>query len=207
MPAHSRAALALLLLALSGRPGGAAESVWDLAYDKSAGTRFIPVELWTGGSWDGSREIRPIAAGLAFGERGQKTISGPMDYRRPSSGEMLQVYERINGGKRQLFALTSRGDGIGRVFDSRYPRDCIDEIKFPLGLWRDGESRSYSLLCEGGRSVRPLELTIEKLDFTFRGIAHSLQFHWVIDKARGRGTDMHYVYSPGRGLVQEYGNE
>jgi hypothetical protein len=195
----------LLLVALCGAAAVAGDA-WDTAYDKAAGTRFIPVELWTGGSWDGGREIRSIAAEFAFGDRGQKSLSGPMDYVRPSTGEHLQVYERLNGGKRQLFALTSRGDGIGRVFDSRYPRDCIDEIKFPLGIWREGERRNYRLSCDGGRS-RALEVTIEKLDFTFGGVPHSLQFHWVMDAGRGRGTDMHYVYSPGRGLVQEYGNE
>jgi len=30
---------------------------------------------------------------------------------------------------------------------------------------------------------------------------HSLQFHWVVDGGRGSSMDMHYIYSPGTGLV------
>jgi hypothetical protein len=36
---------------------------------------------------------------------------------------------------------------------------------------------------------------------THYGIPHSLQFHWVVDGGKARGTNMHYIYSPGKGLV------
>src|SRR6185295_5952376 len=98
-------------------------------------TRFIPVELWTGAAWDGREELRMGPANFSFGERSRKGISGPVPWTRPGAKEPMLVYERSNRGKKQLFALSSRGDGLGRVYDSRYPRDCVDEVKFPLGRW------------------------------------------------------------------------
>lgn len=176
-------------------------SHWAASYDPATKTRFIPVELWTGAEWDGSRELRMTPAHLSFGRRGEKSVSGPMAWKRPGSGEALQVYERNNGGKKQLFAMSSRRDGLGRVFDSRYGRDCVDEVKFPLGVWKENETRTFDVSCNNGALRRKIRVTIEKLDFTHEGVPHSLQFHWVVDGGRGRGTDMHYIYSPGRGLA------
>ena len=176
-------------------------SAWSASYDPLTKTRFIPIELWTGAKWDGVPELRMAPAALSFGKRGEKSIEGPVAWIRPSTGEAMQVYERKNKGKKQLFALSSRGDGLGRVFDSRYGRDCVDEVKFPLGQWRDGETRVFEVTCNNGDLRRKIELTIEKLDFEHDGIAHSLQFHWVVDGGKGHGTDMHYTYSPGQGLT------
>ena len=176
-------------------------SKWAASYDPATKTRFIPVELWTGSEWDGTRELRMTPASLTFGKHGEKRIAGPMAWTRPSTGEAIQVYERVNKGKKQLFALSSRGDGLGRVFDSRYGRDCVDEVKFPLGLWKDGETRVFDVSCNNGRLRRRIELTIEKLDFVHEGVPHSLKFHWRVDGGKRRATDMRCVYSPGRGLV------
>ena len=191
---------ALMVAGASGQDdttGGAAPTT----NSTTATQRFIPVELWTGAPWDGSYELRMNPAQLAFGTGGRKTIAGPTPWTRPSTGETLQVYERNNQGKKQLFTLSSRGDGLGRVFDSRYGRDCIDEVKFPLGWWGDGETRVFGVLCNGGTLRRTISLTIEKLDFSYWGAPHSLQFHWVVDDGKAAGTNMRYVYSPGRGLV------
>ena len=112
-------------------------------------------------------------------------------------------------GKRQLFTLVLRSDGtqgMGRVFDSRYDRSCTDEIKMPLGLWREKESRTFDVHC--GTKTRSYQLTIERLDHTCGLVLkHCLSFHWVVDGGVGQATDMHYTYSPGKGLVNEYGNE
>lgn len=176
-------------------------SKWAASYDPATMARFIPVELWTGGDWDGNRELRLPAADLSFGKRGEKRISGPAAWTRPGTGEAIQVYERNNRGKKQLFALSSRRDGLGRVFDSRYGRDCIDEVKFPLGLWKTDETRVFDVSCNNGALRRKIKVTIEKIDFEYDGVPHSLQFHWVVGDGKERGTDMHYTYSPGRGLV------
>ena len=130
-----------------------------------------------------------------------------MSWSPPDGGEPILVYERVHLGKRQLFALAPDGTGLGRVYDSRYPRYCPGEVKFPLGDWRQGEVRDYTLSCDGGRSTRTLKVTIEAIDFTYATAAHSLRFHWLMDEGRGRGTDMRYIYSPRQGLVDVKGNE
>jgi len=82
----------------------------------------------------------------------------------------------------------------------------LDEVKFPLGLWSDGETRVFDVQCNGGKLQRSIVLTIEKLDFSYGGAPHSLQFHWVVDGGKDVATDMRYIYSPGRGLVSVEGD-
>jgi len=196
-----RLSVLLVMLPFVGASYAADMSNWAASYDATTKTRFIPIELWTGGEWNGSRELKLALADLSFGKRGEKRIRGPEAWKRPGSGETIQVYERDNKGKKQLFALSSRGDGLGRVFDSRYARDCVDEVKFPLGIWKEGETRVFDVSCNRGSLRRKIELTIERLDFNHEGVPHSLQFHWVVDGGKARGTDMRYIYSPGRGLA------
>jgi hypothetical protein len=188
-------------LLAAGAASAADLAKWTASYDRTTRTRFVPIELWTGGTWNGTRVLRMTPASLSFGRHGEKRITGPLPWRRPGTNEVMQVYERDNGGKKQLFALSSRGDGLGRVFDSRYKRDCVDEVKFPLGLWKDGETRVFDVSCNNGKLRRKIKLTIEKIDFVYKGVPHSLRFHWVVDGGTGHGTDMHYTYSPGRGLA------
>jgi hypothetical protein len=209
----ARAALVVTMLAVmvgAPAPGGALAwdwAPWSSAYDAATGTRFIPVELFTGGEWNGARVIRLAPAERYFGTRRQKSLRGPIEWIRPETGERLLVYERMNAGKRQLFALSRDGTGLGRVWDSRYAEQCVDEVKFPLGDWKQAEVRTYQISCGGGKRLRPLKVTIRDVDFLYDGVPHSLRFHWLLDEGRGRGTDMTYVYSPGRGLVDVRGNE
>lgn len=186
---------------------GSDRTVWDAAYDASTRTRFIPVELWTGAPWDGHREIIATPAHLRFGKGGKKTIDGPSIWTRPGTGETLLVYRRVNGSKEQLFTISSRKDGIGRVYDSRYGRDCVDEVKFPLGAWHQAESRLFQVPCNDGTTQRQIRVTIEEIDYVYNGIPHALKFHWQVLNDSGRATDMHYIYQPGAGLVSEVGNE
>ena len=190
----------LSLLLIAGASHAADFSAWDSSYDATAKSRFIPVELWTGAAWDGQRDLAMTDASLSFGKRGEKRIVGPIAWTRPG-GETVAVYQRDNRGKKQLFALSSRRDGLGRVYDSRYGRDCIDEVKFPLGIWREGETSIFDVACNGGKLRRRIALTIERIDFVNNGVPHSLQYHWVVDDGKQSGTDVHYVYSPGLGLV------
>jgi hypothetical protein len=166
--------LLALCLALASAARAEDWSAWQRAYDPATRARFIPVELWTGVPWDGTQEIRMAPAALEFGWRGDKSIKGP------TTGNGIQVYERLNRDKLQLFALRDDRTGLGRVFDSRYPQlGCRDEVK----------------------------VTIEEIDFVYDGVPHSLRFHWLFMEGRGRGTDMRYAYSPLRGLVDVQGNE
>jgi len=195
------ALLTAICLALTGVARAEDWSPWQRAYDPATRTRFIPVELWTGTHWDGTQEIRMVPAALQFGPRGDKSIKGPTTWNG------IEVYERLNRGKLQLFAIRDDRTGLGRVFDSRYPDlGCQGEVKFPLGRWKQGEVREYYLNCGRGRP-RPLKVTIEDIDFVYDGVPHSLRFHWLLMEGRGRGTDMRYVYSPLRGLVYVQGNE
>jgi len=200
--------LCALLLWVYGNNASAADmTAWDAAYDAANGTRFIPVELWTGAAWDGERVLKMTPAELSFG--GQKRIKGPFDYTPPNASAPIPVYERINKTKRQLFTLILRDDqiqGMGRVYDNRYDRFCQDEIKMPLGLWHDHESRAFDVHC--GASTRHYVITIEQLDGSC-GILlkHCLTFHWLVDGGVGKATDMHYTYAPGESLVREVGNE
>jgi len=201
--AVSTAALVFLTCAAAA----AGPDPWAASYDPASGTRFIPIELWTGGEWDGGRELRMTPADLTFGKRGEKRLVGPIAWTRAGSGQTLQVYERDNRGKKQLFALSSRGDGLGRVYDSRYGRDCIDEVKFPLGSWKKSERRTFQVSCNGGKLRRTIELTIEEIDYVYGDVPHSLRFHWVVDGGRQPNTDMIYIYSPRRGLVYVSGDD
>ena len=169
-------------------------------------TRFIPVELWTGGPWNGDPAIRWPRVDFTFGKRDDKRIRGPIDWTRPGSGEKLKVYERANKGKIQLFTLRRDGQGLGRVYDSRYGRDCIDAIKFPLGVWKQGETRRFSVSCNDGKMVRDIVLTILELDFEHKGVEHALRFRWIADGGRKPGTDVTYTYSPRLGLVDLHEN-
>ena len=200
-----RIVLALVLL-LAGQARAADWAAWERSVDRSSGRRFIPVELFTGTEWDGTQAIRLVPAKLEFGKRGEKSLAGPMDWTPPNASTPIQVYERINRDKRQLFALRDDQTGLGRVLDSRYGNSvCLGESKFPLGFWKQGEVRDYQVYCRN--DVRPLRITIEQIDFTHDGVPHSLRFHWLLNQGRGRATDMRYVYSPLKGLVDVQGNE
>jgi hypothetical protein len=196
--------LALALL-LAAAPACADDwSAWQRAYDPATRTRFIPVELWTGAPWDGTQEIRMAPAALEYAGRADKSVKGPKDWNG------IPVYERMNRGTLQLWALREDRTGLGRVHDSRSRfLACQGEVKFPLGRWKQGEAREYELPCARGsaRVNEPLKLTIEEIDFVYDGVPHSLRFHWLFMGGRGRATDMRYVYSPLRGLVHVSGNE
>lgn len=176
-------------------------SAWAKGTDRDGKTRFIPVELWTGSPWNGERVIGLPKANLTFGKRSNKSVAGPFEWKRPDTGEALMVYERRSGATIQLFTLRKDKTGLGRVYDSRYPRECVDAIKFPLGIWRQGETRRYEFSCNQGTKIRTVELTIEEIDFVFSGVPHSLRFRWIVDGGKGAGTHMVYTYSPLKGLV------
>jgi hypothetical protein len=115
--------LGLFLVAGSSPVAAADQSPWASSIDPASKARFIPVELWTGAEWDGRKELKMSNAELRFGERLNKDIKGPMEWKHPMTGETLVVYERINqerdGIKSQLFAMNEEKTGLGRVYDSR----------------------------------------------------------------------------------------
>jgi len=129
---------------------------------------------------------------------------GPRKWTHPPSGAVHEIDERHKRTKIQYFAINRNRDGLGRVYDNRYPRYCPDEVKFPLGWWKQGEKRVYDIDCDGGK--RHIEVTITKLRFTFAGVPHSLEFHWKLDDGTKPGSNNYYTYSPGNGLAQVTSN-
>ena len=86
--------------------------------------------------------------------------------KKPSNWRNNKFYKRTrksqSGLKIQLFTLTNNGQCIGRVWDSRRGGRVIENrCKFPLGTWKEGETRSFKSSLGG--KTRKIELTILKL--------------------------------------------
>ena len=173
--------------------------------------RYIPVELWAGAQWDGTERTALSEVDVFSGNGDKRRISGPTAWRHPFTGESLMVYERVNekqdGPKRQLFTLNDEGTGLGRVYDARAgspERWFSNEAMFPVGLWRPGEERTfrYTEYLDTGPVERVAKIRIRNLDYTYRGIPHSLRYDWTLLDERGQTLfKERYVYSPGRSLV------
>jgi hypothetical protein len=175
--------------------------VWGAATISENGVparRFIPFQLWSGMPWDGALQIVPYAVSRTDRPENNPpiTIHGPI----ASALAPGQVYERSRENRRigriyQLFAVNQEQDGVAMVYQNRggvISTHGITENKFPLKWWHAGESRSYD---DFGHTT----ITIEDLDFTYRGRAHSIKFLWSTNLATDNIS--HYVFSPGIGLA------
>lgn len=223
MTRYLLAMLTALATLLAGAPAVAADwptaqlgpqEVWDAASDRVAQSRFIPMQLIVPGVWDGMHRIDLPAA---TGQDAEETVwSGPQAWRNPYTGQTLTVYDRRRTTRReglveQKMAVRADGTAIGRVYDSRSGGSvCDQEAKFPLGVWKQGEVRTHAYVClrteRNGQVVerhRVARITIEELDYTYHGSAHSLRFAWHYgDADSGEVLDHRtYIFSPGRGLV------
>lgn len=189
------------------------KAAWEAATDKAAGTRFIPMQLIVPGTWDGARRIDLPIAEAADSEG--TVWNGPQDWRNPHTGQQLRVYDRRRTNPRegtveQKMAIRADGSAMGRAYDSRFGGSfCDQEAKFPLGLWKEGEARTFEYNCtavRGGKVVerrRNARITIEELDYVYDGLPHSLRFAWLFsDRDSGEVIDHRtYIFSPGRGLA------
>jgi hypothetical protein len=206
----------LALLLVAGLTSGATvdPSFWDSAIDPATKARFIPVELWTGAEWDGKKELKMSNAETRFGDRLNKDIKGPMEWKHPMTGAMLVVYERTNqerdGVKSQLFAMNEEKTGLGRVYDSRTEfgvRTFSGGLKFPLGYWKQGETKQVvETRYEGSRVETRIEsIRITQLDFTYQWTPHCLEFEWVYKESRRAKIIDHqtYTYCPNKGMVKQ----
>jgi len=185
------------------------KEVWEAAADRASQTRFIPLQLIVPGVWDGTRRIDLPAASLIDAEG--TTWSGPQEWRHPHTGQVLTVYDRRRTNRRegtveQKMAVRADGAAIGRAWDSRFGGlACDQEAKFPLGLWKQGEVRTFDYMCATprGEQRRTSRITIEELDYEHLGVPHSLRFAWrFADVDSGKVLDHKtYILSPGRGLI------
>ncbi|MEA2951626.1 MAG: hypothetical protein QOJ96_1146 [Alphaproteobacteria bacterium] len=138
-------------LALAAMPAAAAHAdVWDEAYDVSTRSRFIPMELILGAAWNGHRSIN-YPSGTFRQTAGGSTWKGPESWTHPVTGRRLTVYYRSRGGLNaadQVFAVRDDQAAIGRAGDSRFGIDaCDQEGKYPLGIWKQGEMRTFHYTC------------------------------------------------------------
>ena len=165
------------------------------------GERFIPLELFTGGEIRNDTEIKFTKANLVFGDKKRKKITGPEDWEHPNTGEKIKVYKRTRKGqsglKTQLFTITNDGQCIGRVWDSRRGGRVIKNgCKFPLGVWKEGETRTF-IGSSGGKS-RKIELKILKLG---KKQNDSVKFNWKYYDGSGKLMDDNdYTFSPGKAM-------
>ena len=191
------------------------KQVWEAATDQAAQSRFVPMQLIVSGAWDGTRRIdMPIAEGVDA----EGTVwTGPQEWRNPYTGQMLTAYDRRRTTRReglveQKMAVRADGSAIGRIYDSRFGGlVCDQEAKFPLGVWKQGEVRTFEYVClttRGGQAVerrRTARITIEELDYEYNGTPHSLRFAWRFsDRDSGEVLNHRtYIFSPGRGLAAQ----
>ena len=165
--------------------------------------RFIPLELFTGGEIREDKEIKFTNANLVFGEKKRKKIIGPEDWKNPQTGETIKVYKRTRKGqsglKTQLFTITNDGQCIGRVWDSRRGGRLIKNgCKFPLGVWKEGETRSFE--GSSGGKPRKIELTILKLG---KKQKDKVKFNWKLYDGSGKLMDDNdYTFSPGKAMTK-----
>ena len=138
---------------------------------------------------------------LVFGDKKRKKITGPEDWENPNTGEKLKVYKRTRKGqsglKTQLFTITNDGQCIGRVWDSRRGGRVIKNgCKFPLGVWKEGETRTF--LGSSGGKPRKIELKILKLG---KKQKDSVKFNWKYYDGSGKLMDDNdYTFSPGKAM-------
>ena len=168
-----------------------------------ANERFIPLELFTGGEIRKDKEIKFTKADLIFGEKSRKKIIGPKDWKHPYSGKTIQVYKRIrksqSGEKIQLFTVTNDSQCIGRVWDSRRGGRVIKNgCKFPLGIWKEGETRTF--LGSSGGKPRKIQLKILKLG---KDQNSDIKFNWKLYDGSGKLMDNNdYTFSPGKAMTE-----
>ena len=170
-----------------------------------ADERFIPLELFTGGKIRNDTEIKYTPADKIFGEKRRKKIVGPIDWRAPGSKEIIKVYKRTQKNregrvkKTQLFTVTNDGQCMGRVYDQRRSgtKYIKNGCKFPLGFWKKGETRTFSVTDRGARTVELKILSLGKKP------KDCVKFNWkLFDAATGQKYgDNDYKFCKGRAMT------
>lgn len=181
----------------------------ECAQDTSVTERFLPVELLTGNPipeqpvlvFSPVKRVYPfLNATPDRGDMQETSLDGPVSW-TGERGQVYEVYERKVPKANERFALTPDKTAIGRVYDERFG-NSTNEGKFPVGIWQQGQSRTYNTVYHTPRGDLPLTSTviIEKLSCTYEGVSGAMQYRWKTS----RGLDYSYIYAPGRGLVQVF---
>tara|TARA_B100000989_G_scaffold63366_1_gene43786 strand:- start:353 stop:952 length:600 start_codon:yes stop_codon:yes gene_type:complete len=171
-----------------------------------ANERFIPLELFTGGEIRDDTDIKFTPADKVFGKKKRKKIVGPLDWRGIGSEEIIKIYKRTEKNregkvrKTQYFTITNDGQCMGRVYDQRRSgtKYIKNGCKFPLGLWKEDETRTFSV-TDGGSS-RTVELKILKLG---KKPTDCVKFNWkLFDASTGQKYgDNDYRFCKGKAMT------
>ena len=178
-----------------------------------ANERFIPIELWLGEKITGSNDITFPKTNFSFGYKGKHTIQGPINWKNPRTGKTIKVYDRSRysrkAGKvvKQLWTVTNSNQCLGRVFDNRRNKFIKNGCKFPLGNWKEGESRSFtSDNYDRRRGNYQRVQTIKILQFG-KDEKSCLKFRWILTQKSSTIDDNTYEYCHREGLVRLNGEE
>lgn len=190
--------------------------VWEASINAHTKERFIPVELWTGADWDGQKILKTVPVDGTYRHRTSTYyIKGPTDWRHPKTGETFVVYERLNPGrtkdddKLQLFTINEDKTGLSRLFDGRPGRDTrtySGGLKFPLGLWTEGEPKSFVYnVWDANETARAETITIKQINFAYQGTPYCLEIYWTATDRSGRKAydRQTYIYCPGKSMVSQ----
>lgn len=205
------------IMVLAAASAGQAESnIWETSINPQTKQRFIPVELWTGANWDGQKELKMAPVDGTYRHRTSTYyIKGPVDWKHPVTGETSFVFERLNPGrnkeddKLQLFTVNQDQTGLGRLFDGRPGRETrtySGGLKFPIGLWKEGETKSFVYkVWDTTETTRAEAITIKQINFTYQGTPYRLEIYWIATDRSGRKTyDRHtYIYCPEKSMVSQ----
>ena len=170
----------------------------------SANEIFIPLELFTVGEIRDDIEIRFTPADKIFGEKRRKKIVGPIEWKYPGTDEIIKVYKRTQKNKQgkikktQLFTVTNDGQCIGRVYDQRKSgtKYIKNGCKFPLGFWKKGETRTFSVTDRGSRTV---ELKILKLG---KKPTDCVKYNWkLFDTSGNKLADNDYKFCKNKAMT------
>ena len=174
---------------------------------------FIPVELWLGENITGLEKIVFPEVTFKFGHKERHKIKGPIIWENSKTNKNIKVYIRSRYSKKddkeisQLWTVTNNNQCLGRVFDNRGHRFIENGCKFPIGFWKQGESRSFTSNysdAKKGNYKRIKTITILNLVINYKSC---LKFNWKSSQ-KGIVIDKNiYEYCPRKGLIKVNGKE
>ena len=174
---------------------------------------FIPVELWLGENISESEKIIFPEVNFKFGYKERHKIKGPIIWKNSKTNQNIKVYVRSRYSKKedkeifQLWTVTNNNQCLGRVFDNRGNRFIENGCKFPIGFWKQGESRSFTSNYFDkikGNYKRIKTITILKLE---KDNKSCLKFNWKSSQTGTVIDENIYEYCTRNGLVKLNGKE
>ena len=174
---------------------------------------FIPVELWLGENITETEKIIFPKVNFKFGYKERHKIKGPIIWKNSKTNQNIKVYVRSRYSKKegkeisQLWTVTNNNQCLGRVFDNRGNRFIENGCKFPIGFWKQGESRSFTSNYFDeikGKYKRIKTITILNLENKDNSC---LKFNWKSSQKGNVIDENIYEYCPRKGLVKVNGKE